>query len=183
MLLLISSYLIFQRRASKGDDGETKKRRFFIISVLLLWVATDWPLGLLGASYLASAHMLQFLIYTMAVAPLFWLGIPEWMARRIAGRLRLYRLMGRIAQPVVGGVLFNFILIATHSPWAVDNFRTNQFGSFLMDFVWLIGGLLVWAPIVSPITEHRMTSYPGRMAYLFLALGVVPAVQIGRAHV
>ena len=48
-----------------------------------------------------------------------------------------------------------------------------------MDFVWLIGGLLVWAPIVSPITEHRMTSYPGRMAYLFLALGVVPAVPAG----
>ena len=179
MLLLISSYLIFQRRAPIGDEGEKKKRRFFIISVLLLWIATDWPLGLLGASYLASAHMLQFLIYTMAVAPLFWLGIPEWMARRIAGRLRLYRLMGRVAQPVVGGVLFNFILIATHSPWAVDNFRTNQFGSFLMDFVWFIGGLLVWAPIISPITEHRMTSYPGRMAYLFLALGVVPAVPAG----
>ena len=179
MLLLISSYLIFQRRAPRGDEGEKKKRKFFIISVLLLWIATDWPLGLLGASYLASAHMLQFLIYTMAVAPLFWLGIPEWMARRIAGRLRLYRLMGRVAQPVVGGVLFNFILIATHSPWAVDNFRTNQFGSFLMDFVWFIGGLLVWAPIISPITEHRMTSYPGRMAYLFLALGVVPAVPAG----
>ena len=143
MLLLISSYLIFQRRAPIGDQGEKKKRRFFIISVLLLWIATDWPLGLLGASYLASAHMLQFLIYTMAVAPLFWLGIPEWMARRVAGRLRLYRLMGRVAQPVVGGVLFNFILIVTHSPWAVDNFRTNQFGSFLMDFVWFIGGLLV----------------------------------------
>ena len=119
--------------------------------------------------------MLQFLIYTMVVAPLFWLGIPEWMARRImAGRLRLYRLMGRIAQPVVGGVLFNFILIATHSPWAVDNFRPMGFGSFPMDFVWFIGGLLVWAPIVSPITEHRMTSYPGRMAYLFLALEWFP---------
>ncbi|MDP7067391.1 MAG: cytochrome c oxidase assembly protein, partial [Acidimicrobiales bacterium] len=74
---------------------------------------------------------------------------------------------------------FNAVLIVTHSPWAVDNFRVNQFGSFAMDFVWLIGALVVWAPIVSPIPEHRMTSYPGRMAYLFLALGVVPAVPAG----
>ena len=48
-----------------------------------------------------------------------------------------------------------------------------------MDLIWLVGGLVVWAPIVSPIPEHRMTSYPGRMAYLFLALGVVPAVPGG----
>jgi len=123
--------------------------------------------------------MLQFLMYTMAVAPLLLLGIPEWMARRLVGRLRLYRLMGRCANPVVAGVLFNAVLIVTHSPWAVDNFRVNQFGSFAMDFVWLIGALVVWAPIVSPIPEHRMTSYPGRMAYLFLALGVVPAVPAG----
>ena len=101
------------------------------------------------------------------------------MARRFVGRLRLYRLLGRCAKPVVAGLVFNAVLIATHSPWAVDNLRVNQFGSFVMDLIWLVGGLVVWAPIVSPIPEHRMTSYPGRMAYLFLALGVVPAVPGG----
>ena len=179
ILLLTCSYLVFQRRAPRHHEYEKSKRRIFLVGVALLWLATDWPLGLLGAGYLASAHMLQFLMYTMAVAPLLLLGIPEWMARRLVGRLRLYRLMGRCANPVVAGVLFNAVLIVTHSPWAVDNFRVNQFGSFAMDFVWLIGALVVWAPIVSPIPEHRMTSYPGRMAYMFLALGVVPAVPAG----
>ena len=40
-------------------------------------------------------------------------------------------------------------------------------------------GLLVWLPILSPLPEHRMTSYPAKMSYLFLALGVVPAVPAG----
>ena len=179
MLCLVIPYFVFQRRAPKGIENGGSQKRLFILGVLLLWVATDWPLGLLGASYLASAHMLQFLIYTMAVAPILLLGIPEWMARRLAGRMRLYRLMGWCTQPVVAGLLFNGMLIFSHSPWAVDNLRATQFGSFVMDFLWLIGGLLVWAPLVSPIPEHRMTSYPGRMAYLFLALGVIPAVPAG----
>jgi len=179
MCLLITSYFLFQRRAPKGYKAPKSQNRLFIAAVVLLWLATDWPLGLLGASYLASAHMLQFLLYTMAVAPLLLLGVPEWMARRIAGRLRLYRILGRCAKPVVAGVLFNGILILTHSPWAVDNFRASQLGSFGMDLLWLVGGLLVWVPLVSPIPEHRMTSYPGRMAYLFLSLGVIPAVPGG----
>ncbi len=179
MLCLVIPYFVSQRRAPKGIENGRSHRRFFTLGVVLLWVATDWPLGLLGASYLASAHMLQFVIYTMAVAPILLLGIPEWMARRLAGRMRLYRLMGRCTQPVVAGLLFNGMLIFSHSPWAVDNLRANQFGSFAMDLLWLIGGFLVWAPLVSPIPEHRMTSYPGRMAYLFLALGVVPAVPGG----
>ena len=179
MLCLLLPYLVFERKAPKVYDNRESKRRCFVFAVLLLWLATDWPLGLLGASYLASAHMVQFLIYTMAVAPLLLLGTPEWMARRLLGRLRLYRLAGRCARPVTAGLLFNAMLLATHSPWMVDNLRVNQLGSFVIDVLWLIGGLVVWIPIVSPIPEHKMTSYPGRMAYLFLALGVVPAVPGG----
>ncbi|MED5541365.1 MAG: cytochrome c oxidase assembly protein [Actinomycetota bacterium] len=179
MLCLVVPYLVLDRRAPKVHDNRGSRRWVFIVAVLLLWVATDWPLGLLGASYLASAHMAQFLIYTMAVAPLLLLGVPEWMARRMSGQLRLYQLVGRCSRPVTAGLVFNAMLISTHSPWLVDNLRVNQFGSFVMDFLWLIGGLVVWMPIASPIPEHRMTSYPGRMVYLFLALGVVPAVPAG----
>ena len=179
MLCLTVPYLVYLRKTPKVSPAHQKQRLLFLAGILFLWCATDWPLGLLGASYLASAHMMQFLIYTMAAAPLLLLGTPEWMARRFVGRLRLYRLLGRCAKPVVAGLVFNAVLIATHSPWAVDNLRVNQFGSFVMDLIWLVGGLVVWAPIVSPIPEHRMTSYPGRMAYLFLALGVVPAVPGG----
>ena len=164
MLCLVIPYFVSQRRAPKGIEKGVSQKRFFVLGVLLLWLANDWPLGLLGASYLASAHMLQFLIYTMAVAPILLIGIPEWMARRLAGRMRLYRLMGRCTQPVVAGLLFNGMLIFSHSPWAVDNLRATQFGSFAMDLLWLIAGLLVWAPMVSPNPEHRMTSEPGRMA-------------------
>ncbi len=151
----------------------------FTAGVLTFWLATDWPLGLLGASYLASAHMVQFLLYTLAAAPLMMMGTPEWMARRLLSNLRLYRISRRIARPVFAGVTFNLILIATHSPWAVDILRANQIGSFLMDMIWLASGFLVWLPILSPLSEHHIRSYPAKMVYLFASLGVVPAVPAG----
>ncbi|MCP4224575.1 MAG: cytochrome c oxidase assembly protein, partial [Actinomycetia bacterium] len=67
MLLLALPYLIATRRRNQAEGSSPESRRkvrFFLAGMAFLWVATDWPLGLLGASYLAWAHMLQYLLYT-----------------------------------------------------------------------------------------------------------------------
>lgn len=185
---LAAPYLLACRRAratavpSLGKDEASAQRRqmwLFGAGVVAFWLASDWPLGVLGAGYLASAHMLQFMLYTLVAAPLLVLGMPEPMARRMLAKLRLYRFMTRLTRPVTAGLVFNGCLIATHSPWAVDTLRANQFGSFVMDVVWLASGVMVWLPICSPLIEHRLQAYPGKMVYLFLSLGVVPAVPAG----
>ncbi|MDG2112864.1 MAG: cytochrome c oxidase assembly protein [Actinomycetota bacterium] len=176
---LFVPYLMAQARRAGPNPDRKRHTTFYLAGVLAFWVATDWPLGLLGASYLAWAHMVQFLLYTIVAAPLILLGTPEWMARQVVGKLRIYRSTLRLSRPVMAGVVFNLLLVATHAPWSVDTLRSSQFGSFAMDVVWLVMGLLVWLPIVSPLPEHRMTSYPAKMAYMFLALGVVPAVPAG----
>ncbi len=152
---------------------------FFAAGVAAFWVASDWPLGVLGAGYLASAHMAQFMLYTLVAAPLLVLGTPEVMARRVLAKLRLYRFVAKLTRPVFAGLAFNGCLVATHSPWVTDTLRASQFGSFVMDVVWLISGVIVWLPICSPLPEHRLRQYPAKMVYLFLALGVVPAVPAG----
>ena len=187
-LAMAVPYLAARRRAGSARpqtldavDAAAQRRQtwLFLAGVLAFWLASDWPLGVLGAGYLASAHMAQFMLYTLVSAPLLLLGIPEPMARRMLARLRLYRVVARLTKPVTAGLVFNGCLVATHSPWAVDTLRANQFGSFVMDAVWLASGVLVWLPICSPLVEHRLRAYPGKMAYLFLALGVVPAVPAG----
>jgi putative membrane protein len=179
-VLAIAIPYVLAQRARTGPNPERRRQSwFFAAGVAAFWLATDWPLGLLGASYLAFVHMIQFVLYSMVAAPLLMLGVPEWMVRQRLGRLRLYRLSCIVAKPVTAAAIFNLTLIATHSPWAVDMLRSTQFGSFIMDAAWLLVGLIVWLPILSPLPEQRMTSYPGKMTYLFLALGVVPAVPAG----
>ncbi len=176
---LVVPYLVAQSRRQGPNPERRRDTWLYLAGVLTFWLATDWPLGLLGASYVAWAHMAQFMIYVSISAPLILLGIPEWMGRAIVGRLRIYRITCRLARPVTAGVTFNLLLIFTHAPWTVDTLRANQFGSFAMDVVWLLMGLIVWLPVISPLPEQRMASYPGKMTYLFLAMGIVPAVPAG----
>jgi putative membrane protein len=181
VLALVAPYLwaLHRRRRAGAVSASPRQVASYLAGALVLWVASDWPLGVLGAGYLASAHMGQYLLYSFLAAPLLMLGTPEWMARRVVGRLRLYRAARVVATPLVAGLLYNAVLLGTHSPWGVDTLRANQLGSFAMDVVWLLGALALWSPICSPLPEHRRSSYPVKMIYLFLAAGVIPLVPGG----
>ena len=48
-----------------GRSVEPRKRLLFWIGLALLWASLDWPLGALGAGYLASIHMVQFLLMAL----------------------------------------------------------------------------------------------------------------------
>lgn len=176
---LVLPYLVAQHRRRGPNPDRARRTAAWLAGSAILWVASDWPLGLLGASYLASAHMVQYMLYTLAAAPLLLLGTPEWMARRVLSRLRLYRLVRRFSHPLVAALVFNLLLVLTHSPFVVDRFRASELGSFGMDVVWLLSGLVLWLPIVAPLPELRQSSRPVKMAYLFLAAGVVPAIPGG----
>jgi putative membrane protein len=178
MGLLLVGYLLAWRLAPSASPGDAKKRWAFLGGWALLWVSTDWPLGTLGAGYWATAHMTQYVLYTMAAAPLLVLGIPEWMARRALSRLRAYRVVSLLARPLIAGLVFNLVLMVTHAPITVDNLRTSQFGSFALDLAWLASGLLLWLPVCGPLDELK-PSLPVRGVYLFLAAGLVPMVPGG----
>jgi cytochrome c oxidase assembly factor CtaG len=179
-LLLVGYVLAFQRAPSpEGPAAADRRKRWaFLAGWAVLWLATDWPLGTLGSGYLATAHMTQYVLYGLVAAPLMVLGTPEWMARRALARLRAYRLVSLAARPLAAGIIFNVVLVTTHAPITVDNLRTNQFGSFLLDVTWLLSGLLLWLPVCGPLEELK-PSLPVRGVYLFLAAGVVPMIPGG----
>jgi putative membrane protein len=178
MVLLLVAYFVAWRKAPQRCDSDAKHKWAFVSGVAILWGATDWPLGTLGSGYLATAHMAQYVLYTMAAAPLLVLGIPEWMARRALSRFRAYRAVRVLANPFVAGLVFNLVLVATHAPLTVDRLRTNQFGSFALDVAWLLSALLLWVPVCGPLDELK-PSYPVRGVYLFLAAGLIPMVPGG----
>ncbi len=175
VLLPIGAYLFAVKRHRDGTDRRTVLA--FLGAMAVFWLASDWPVGTLGAGYLAWVHMSQYVLYTLVVAPLLLRGTPEWMARRLLARLGLEAPVRWLAQNLlVSGIVFNVILVASHSPIAVDTLRATQLGSFVMDVVWLVSGLILWMPIMSPLSEHRTASPPARMVYLFVSAGIVSIV-------
>jgi putative membrane protein len=174
VLLPTIVYLVAVRRHRNTDR---KTMWTFLTAMVIFWVASDWPVGTLGAGYLASVHMLEYVLYTLVVAPLMLLGTPEWMARRVLGKLHLTRAHEWLAQHLfVSGLIFNIVLVITHSPIGVDTLRSSQLGSFAMDMSWLASGIILWLPILNPIKEQRTHSFAAKMVYLFVSAGIVPIV-------
>lgn len=180
MAALLGGYLLARRSLSPEEREADDRRRplAFVAGWLVLWLASDWPLGTLGSGYLASAHMVQFLLYTQVAAPLLVLGFGEPMLRRLLARTRTAAAVRALARPVTAVIVFNVMLVTTHAPVTVDALRASQAGSFVLDAVWLAAGVVLWLPICGALDELR-PSYPVRAVLLFLGVGVIPMIPGG----
>jgi putative membrane protein len=168
-----------RRAGSEPTDRDAAYMRRFAGGIVALWIASDWPVGALAGGYLMSLHMTQYLLYTLAAAPLLMLGTPEWLADAVLDRLHLQKVWSVLSRPLVAVIVSNVILVSTHSPFAVDRFRSTQLGSFAMDMIWLLSGLVLWGPVVNPVRSGRIASDPLRIVYLFVAAAVLPMIPGG----
>jgi len=161
----------------RADDGSTgapdtshdrKTKWAWFGGVLALWVALDWPVGALSG-YLASAHMLQYLLTALVAPPLLLLGVPSGAWRRLASRPGVVRVLRFVTHPLIAIAIFQLILFYTHLPSVVDRMMVTPLGSFAIDAMWLGGGLLFWWPVVAPVPARPGFGYPLKMGYLFLS--------------
>ena len=150
----------------------------FIGAMVLLWVASDWPMHDISEEYLYSVHMIQHLLITLVVPPLLWAAIPEWLARlalRGDGSVGVW--VRRLARPVAAGLLFNFMVAVSHIPWVVNTSVESGALHYFVHLLLFATAMLMWLPVCGPIPELHMRE-PGKMVYLFL-MSVVPTVPGG----
>jgi putative membrane protein len=150
----------------------------FAGAVTLLWLSSDWPMHDISEEYLYAVHMVQHLLITLIVPPLFLLATPEWLARLIVsndGTIGIW--VRRLTRPVVAAVLFNVVVALTHLTWVVNTSIANGVFHYVVHLVVFGSALLMWMPVVSPLPELR-ASYPGQMLFLFLN-SVLPTVPGG----
>jgi cytochrome c oxidase assembly factor CtaG len=140
----------------------------FATGLILLWLALDWPIGAIGAGYLASVHMVQFLVLGMIAPPLMLYGIPDACFERLPPRV--LALLRPVTRPPVAFVGFNLMVVATHLPGIVDPMMATQLGSFAIDMIWLGGGLMFWWPVVVGTPGGSQLRELAKIGYLGLQL-------------
>ncbi len=140
----------------------------FTTGVLLFWVVDGWPVVAL-ATHLFSVHMTQHLTQAFVIPPLILLGIPEWMGDILLRNPKVRRVVKRMAGPVFAGLVFNGVLLAVHSPQAIDlQLRNDLFHAFDHMLV-IAAGLFMWMNIYSPVPDIVPRLRPlVQMFYLFL---------------
>ena len=84
------------------------------------WVASDWPIHDLGERYLFSVHMVQHTVYSIIAAPLLLMGTPAWLARWLLTPRWLLRTVRYLARLIPATIIFNLVVIVTHTPVVVN---------------------------------------------------------------
>ena len=146
----------------------------FVAGLIVLWIALDWPIGALGAGYLASVHMLQFLLLALVAPPMLLMGpSPEALALlERPGRIRA--IVRRMVSPFPALVLFSVVVLATHLPPLVDSLMATQVGSMAIDLLWIGAGLVFWWPVIRDVPRQPRFTHPVKMGYLMLGLMFSP---------
>jgi len=149
----------------------------FAAAMILLWIASDWPMHDLAEEYLYSMHMLQHMVLSYFVPSLALLALPEWMFRALIGDGGGYRVVRWFSKPVIAGVIFNVVVMVTHIPGLVNRSASGSAVHYSLHVLVVTSALLMWIPICGPATEFRI-GYGGKMIYLFL-MSIVPTVPAG----
>src|SRR5438552_709385 len=167
-------YLLMVRRRGHAATS-TRQIWLFSAGVLVLLLASDWPIHDLAEKYLYMAHMVQHLLITLVAAPLLVLGTPAWLARDVLRRTHLMPAVKFLCRPVPGLIQFNLILVLSHWPVIVDGTLRNHPLHFVAHAALLVSALLMWMVVYSPLPEVPQARPPTKMLYLFLQT-IVPTV-------
>ena len=149
--------------------GEVVTRRqvaAFSAGMLLLWLASDWPMHDIAEEYLYSVHMVQHMVLTYVVPPLALLATPEWLFRLVVGDGRVYRAVRFLSRPVAAILIYTAMVLVTHVPAVVNVSASTGPVHYLVHVAVVLSSLLMWMPICGPAPEMQVP-YLGKMVYLF----------------
>ncbi len=163
---LVGTYLAAHRRAGRPLDP--RRLRAWVGGVAVIVAVSEWPVGQLGAGYLATLGIGRYVVFTMVVAPLLLAGLPTWLVDRwLPWGSRRQRAVSFVTAWPVALLIFNAVLFGTHLPVTIDTLKTTQLGSFGVDVLHLSAALVWWWPALRREPERGAIEEPLRAFYLF----------------
>jgi len=138
-----------------------------------LAVALTWPVADLAAHWSLTALLVQRLLLTLAAAPLLLLALPSPFIAALTRPAPVDRALEVMTRPPVAIVVFTVIAVGTLLPPAVAAQASSGLVRGAFDVVLLVGGVVLWGPVLRHIPGASRPSSVGLAAYLFIQ-SVVP---------
>jgi putative membrane protein len=123
-----------------------------------------------------SMHMLQHLLQTFVIPPLLLLGTPAWMLRPWVMSRPIRPFARFFSRPLIAFGLFSAVFVTAHFPPVFDLMCRNEDFHIFLHLCFMVSGVLMWWPLLSPLPELPRLSYPAQVMYVFLLLIPMTAV-------
>lgn len=164
LLVLGFGYALLARSA---PDSDRKHTAYFLLGLLVIWLALETPLDTLSDEYLDSVHMLQHVLLAFIAPPLLLLGLSRGMTGKL---LRLPGLRAA-TEPVPAQVLAGLVMVVWHLPPLYDATLHDEALHVLEHVTFIASGIVLYWPILEVTSSFaRWTMSPGaKLVYMLLA--------------
>jgi putative membrane protein len=152
----------------RDRDFPLRRRLSAFAGVALLLVVTDWPMAAMGAGYLLSVQMARQVLVVLVIVPLLLYGCPPVVGRWLQAGERRRAVVGAMTHPLLCIVGANAILLTINTPLVSDRMIGSPLGSFVLDLLWLLAGLLLWLPVQPPAPMVPRLVGPLALVYLIV---------------
>jgi cytochrome c oxidase assembly factor CtaG len=182
LALVAGAYLWATTRVARWEGRRTLA---FLGGLAAIAVALA-PLDRAAAGSLPG-HMAQHLVLIFVAPPLLLSGAPLRLALatlptaagRALARLGRGRVIAALSRPAVALACFAAVLLGTHVPGFYEAALEQPLLHATEHVLYLLAGLLLWAPVLAPAPLPRRLGPIGSVLYLLLAM--LPGAVIGLA--
>jgi len=156
--LLIVGYALFigplRRRFDWGEAVPPLRQLAFYAGSLCMLVALIGPLDVLGDEDLFSAHMGQHMLLTFVVPPLWVVGTPGWLIRRLVPQ----RILTWMMNPFIAFGVFNGVMWFWHTPSFYDDALGNEWLHIGEHLMFMASAVIGWLPVLKSELSEQMTT-------------------------
>lgn len=168
-------YIWLLTRRASGAVPRTGRRQWAYLAggLLSLALAATWPVADIAAHSSLTALLGQRLLLTLAAAPLLLLALPTETIARLTRPAWIDAALAFFTRPVVAVVTFSAIAIGTLASPAVSAQASSPWARAGIDALLLVGGAVLWGPVLGHIPGAYRPSPLGSAVYLFVQ-SIVP---------
>jgi putative membrane protein len=172
VLWLAAYFHIIVRWRPEGEAAATRAQVVaFVGGTVILFLSLNGPIHDLSDNFLFSAHMIQHLLITLIVPPLWLRALTQWALRPVLRRPAMLATARAVTSPLVAFAIYNTVFIGWHFPNMYNWALTDHNAHILQHIMFIGSAMLMWWPVVSPVPELDRIQTPLRILYLF-ALGI-----------
>ena len=161
-------------RLAPGRPFPAGRTALFGSALALLYLLEGSPLHDLAERYSFTAHMVQHMGVSYAVAPMILAAVPLWVWRPLVTAPGIAPISRILLHPLVAFGVFTFFFSAWHVPVIYDGSLQNASLHHAQHLAFLFVSMMLWWPLMSRVPERPRLPHLLSLVYLFL----LPVFQV-----
>lgn len=155
-------------RKKFGDfEKPTAKQQWsFYLGMLLLYIVKGSPVDLVS-HIMFTGHMIQMALYYLVFPVLMFIGIPEWIWKKIMYAPIIGGILRFFTKPLLAIILFNGLFSLYHLPVVFDYAKANPIVHTTMTTAILFGAFAMWWSVFAPVKELDRLTPIMKIGYIF----------------